>query len=538
MQGEVNEFGDFSKLYLFEKKAQGGAGEIWTLKGHSNYVAKIYHETVDLDDYENKIEAMLASRPDFETHAIDSNLYPECTWPVSSITEKGRFKGYIMPKIDFSASKSLERFLHKKSRAVDGLSNFAGHRFNIAYNLALNVKKIHARDHLIVDLKPKNILVHRNDLYVSILDTDGFKISSHNGHIYPAQQFTPNYIATEYIKKKPQDVSVQQDLFALAVIIFRLINNGLHPFQASMKRSSKTIQQMVEKSYYAYGSDGPGKLIPSKFSEHAYWPEELTLAFDQAFKSRHRPSAQDWQDLLEKFTSPSFGIVSRCNKHEDHLQYNGACAQCLLFEELNEQHGRTTKGSHSKNRDKRLKVPSFNNKMQQRSSRLIKQGSWQSSHQKNTVTRLKRNLINKASIWTLATFFILTSGLDVFLLELSWKNYVEKRLELYPFWSIVYLLVIFWTIYRLWRGAPVRDCPNCGAYAGALKFQNSQKNFIKWKHQTKAGNPDRRYKKNHELFRLTSTWECPYCLSGIVFQHQLAENPTRRTPIENKRVKP
>jgi DNA-binding helix-hairpin-helix protein with protein kinase domain len=539
MKGEVNDFGDFTNISLDEKKAQGGAGEIWTIKGHLEFVAKIYHPTTNLEVYEKKINAMIANRPGFGNELVKSTLYPECTWPVSAISDRGKFKGYIMPQIDFQNSRNLERFLQKKSRIVDGLSNFVGHRFNIAHNLALNVKKIHERHHLIVDLKPKNIMVQKEHLFVSILDTDGFKISSKIGEIYPAQQFTPDYIAPEFLKKRPQEVSIEQDLFALAVIIFRLINNGLHPFQSSMKRSSKTIQQMIEKRYYAYGLNGPGNLIPSKFSEHLYWPKEMIHAFDQAFRSRRRPSAQDWQNLLTKYTSPRFGLVSKCEINKHHILYNGVCAQCSVIAKLNAQSENKTKSSSfSKNRGLQ-KVRAASSKINKSTTKPLNQANLVlPTNPKHTVKRFKVNLIRKASVWTLIIFFTLTVSTDLALFKLSWTSYIEKRLQLHPFWSLFYLSTIFWCLYRFWRGVPARDCPNCGSYAGALKYQKSYKDFVKWKHQTKAGNPDKRYKSNSKLYLLTSSWICRHCTSNIIFQHQLSERPNRFTPIDTKRTQP
>ena len=106
---------------------------------------------------------MIDNKPDFVTHKLFGKLYPECTWPISRIEDSGKFKGYIMPQIDFPSSATLGRFLNKKSRDVDGLTGFLGHRFTIAHNLALNVSKIHQRNHLIVDLKPHNILIQKQN---------------------------------------------------------------------------------------------------------------------------------------------------------------------------------------------------------------------------------------------------------------------------------------------------------------------------------------------------------------------------------------
>ena len=62
-------------------KARGGAGSIWTVDEQNNIVAKIYHESVNVREYEPKIEAMIASRPtSLNKNNIDA-LFPPYTWP-------------------------------------------------------------------------------------------------------------------------------------------------------------------------------------------------------------------------------------------------------------------------------------------------------------------------------------------------------------------------------------------------------------------------------------------------------------------------
>ena len=54
MRGDNTDVGDFSSFSLGEK-SQWRRGEIWTIKKHPNFVAKIYHDHVDFSEYEKKI---------------------------------------------------------------------------------------------------------------------------------------------------------------------------------------------------------------------------------------------------------------------------------------------------------------------------------------------------------------------------------------------------------------------------------------------------------------------------------------------------
>lgn len=52
------------------------------------------------------------------------------------------------------------------------------------------------------------------------------------GERFPAGQFTAEYLAPEFQKtgKVPEKQEEWQDRFALAVILFQLLNFGLHPY--------------------------------------------------------------------------------------------------------------------------------------------------------------------------------------------------------------------------------------------------------------------------------------------------------------------
>ena len=517
LNGEITEFGDFSLVELQDKKARGGAGSIWEIKNQQNFVAKIYHENIDTAGYEAKVDAMLLSRPNALDAKNTFERFPAYTWPITKLTESNKFVGYVMPKLDFSKCVSLERFLNKKSRLVDNLSDFVGNRHLIAHNLASAIDSIHAAEHLVVDLKPQNLIVERKKYLISVLDTDGFAIASSGRVTYPAKQFTPEYIAPEFINKLPHQVTIQQDYFALAVIIFRLFNNGIHPFQAGMKRSNKTINEMVKRKYYAYGLTGDKGLIPSRFSEHQAWPKDLREAFDQAFKSKRRPSGADWTSILGQFNPSTSVRAKTCSMNVNHVRLDNRCPQCELIEN-SQRISFETQQRISKKQKRKISSQVKN-----------QQVSTQNNCHKKTI--LKRNLIKKA--------FCVGTGVYI-TFSLGWYFFSDANFELIEWlkfrfdtnltWSLAYIFSLSILYYRANRGHPNRDCPGCGAYANSLKFLKSEKDFVRWRHQTKAGLPDRRYKLNPKLFEMKTYWECKYCDSELKFIHDLSATP-RKTSV-------
>ena len=94
-----------------------------------------------------------------------------------------------------------------------------------------------------------------------------------------------------------------------------------------------------------------------------------------------------------------------------------------------------------------------------------------------------------------------------------------------------------WFFYIHNRGEPARDCPSCGAYAGGLKFINKVNHQYGFKHQTKSGARDKRYKTNVILTRFDE--------ARAVFDEALKDERSEETALmwlryinnEEKRIK-
>ena len=61
-------------------------------------------------------------------------------------------------------------------------------------------------------------------------------------------------------------MAIEQDLFALAVVIFQLLNFGIHPFSGliSSGDSATTTDEKVSKGYYPYGAKSHPSIKPIK----------------------------------------------------------------------------------------------------------------------------------------------------------------------------------------------------------------------------------------------------------------------------------
>ena len=54
LEGSNTSNANFTRIQPLKQINTGGAGTIWTIKNHPQYVLKLYHDTVDIKQYEKK----------------------------------------------------------------------------------------------------------------------------------------------------------------------------------------------------------------------------------------------------------------------------------------------------------------------------------------------------------------------------------------------------------------------------------------------------------------------------------------------------
>ena len=99
-----------------------------------------------------------------------------------------------------------------------------------AANLSSAVAALHARGYCIGDINERNILV-KDTAMVTLIDTDSFQVFSSAG-MFRCLVGVPEFTPPELIGKSfaQVDRSVESDNFSLAVLIFKLLMEGVHPF--------------------------------------------------------------------------------------------------------------------------------------------------------------------------------------------------------------------------------------------------------------------------------------------------------------------
>ena len=326
----------FERLTLGNLLIKGGAAcKIYEIVGKPNKVAKIFHERQKSNTNRLKLEAMVVNNPNIPSVEAKGVEYVQIAWPEAILEDdEGYCVGYLMPFIDTNAAVSLDHLMQSAVRSKHGLSDKYEYRVMAAYNVALMVASLHRYGHYIIYLKPSNVSIYKKTMTVAMFDCDGFSIRGEEAR-FPAEFVSEEYIYPEGMSQTPFDMGEEQDKFALAVIIFKLLNNGIHPFSGVVKKnadSTLSIQERIEANHYAYGMWGDSYQGPHPYSTHTFLPQSTLKLFDRAFvKGQTRPTAEEWQAELDFLLKNA----KRCKKNPNHVYFtNKGCGLCVADEKL------------------------------------------------------------------------------------------------------------------------------------------------------------------------------------------------------------
>ena len=321
-----------------KKIGQGGEGIIYliTLNGQKYAVKKYYKPNENLH---KKVKAMLGKAPDDSVQKINSQIFIQLAWPIGLCYDGNSFCGFVMPYVDLNHTNTLDFYLDPrlfKEKFSSGNLSLT-FKIEIARNLAGVVKLLHSKGHFFIDFKPQNVRVYDRYHLISLIDCDGFSIEGSTGERFPANGYSSEYIYPEALQKnkRPQELGIKQDLFALSVVIFQLLNYGIHPFSGIIPPgdSATTTDDKVKQGYYPYGLNIHHRIKPLNYSAHNFISNNLRLLFDKAFltNSSYPPKVEEWISEFEEIISNQ--KLQKCKKHPtkpDHIHFSGHdCMACM-----------------------------------------------------------------------------------------------------------------------------------------------------------------------------------------------------------------
>jgi eukaryotic-like serine/threonine-protein kinase len=328
---------------------RGGEGSVYNLPEMTSAVAKVYDVSKPglperIPQRRLKIEAMLAHPPHTLTVDVQGTKLPLLAWPTHVVeTEDPVSCGFLMPKVSPENSLSLARYMQDipSGKVLTREERCLTSRLFLCRSLSGVLTDLHRQGHYVVDFKPENLRVFRNSCIPCFLDNDSFSIAGKDGLRLPSTVFTPEYAAPELLGGKSAApgsvVNDLQDRFALAVLLFQILNRGFHPFQGILKQTVANDETMLEHKIrlglYPYGLVPDPRVNPCEGSDHDCLPQATRQLFDRAFQRapEGRPSAKDWRDHFENYLriAPPFTACAKNPTCAMHIHFAGQpCGEC------------------------------------------------------------------------------------------------------------------------------------------------------------------------------------------------------------------
>ncbi|HWQ64106.1 MAG TPA: hypothetical protein VN429_06785 [Methanospirillum sp.] len=278
----------------------GGEGEIYFLAEDETKCAKIFHPHRRTQEIEEKIRAMIATPPDNE-------LLQFLTWPLAPLFDLpggGKIIGYIMRRIPDEYRSVHLWYDEPQEKEKRNLQN----RIVASLQLARLVAGVHKAGHVIGDLRENNLLINkRGDLV--LIDTDSFQIRDKNSRrTFWSRVGTGEYLPPEHLDGSFAESGCDRlygDHFALAVLIFRFMMDGVHPFQAKgpLVRDAPATTDKILLGYFAFESRITGISPPDYAPPYSSLPSSFQTLFRETFVSglrdpHKRPGAAHWETML------------------------------------------------------------------------------------------------------------------------------------------------------------------------------------------------------------------------------------------------
>jgi serine/threonine protein kinase len=317
----------------------GTYGQVFKLEGRRRgQVVKRLMDPEVATQSEPKIRWMASNQPPVMSIRHQNRNYHQLAWPLNPVFDASyKFTGFIMPEIDLSASVGLEWIMQKSGREAKKITEHFRFRIHIARNLAALFDRLHSIGVCVIDVKPDNIRFYLDTGFTCLLDCDSF-FPSDPGQPIDGVVCTPGYVLPE--ARQPDGsfsfgrYRVEQDRFALAVLIFRLLNEGLNPFggktvTGGTYSNDLEFQDRIDAGLYAYGLKPDMRVRPVRQSRHEWLATDTRRMFDRAFTSKKRPTAREWADHLAVLADPRSGRMITCPVNpEEHVHFGKGCGFC------------------------------------------------------------------------------------------------------------------------------------------------------------------------------------------------------------------
>lgn len=333
---------DGRTIRLGRRLGSGGEGDVYEIEGAPDEVAKVLFRSRRREETHDKVRAMIARPPPGAHDLVDG--YPVLTWPRQMLyrgrVRRGAFAGYTMRRIEIQRDfVPLYQVVSAARRGELGGASMTWDRLLLlALRISHVVRTLHRMDYAVGDLNDRNILVSRR-LTPLFLDTDSFEVprgvfGRYPCHVGDRLYWPPELLGVDLANHHGS--RSHGDRYALAVLVFQLLLNGMRPYQARGREVEglDTLEKKTLAGVYPWPNPRRGRLEPPAGApDYRALPRTLRRQFEAAFvaghrRPRRRPSADDWYRLLKRINADGYETCPRTSLHR-YARTSSECPWCL-----------------------------------------------------------------------------------------------------------------------------------------------------------------------------------------------------------------
>jgi len=308
--------------------ARGHVGDLYEIIGEKEYVAKIYHKPLT-ERAERKLRELINLAP--------AELLEVAAWPLTTLRSAPgeAVRGVVMRRIAGMHSL-LDLDLPSQRRLSFPRADW---RFLVraARNAAALVDAVHRAGIVLGDVRSGRFLLDEQG-GLQLVDCDSCQITV-GDETFHCVSVTPQYRAPE-LQNAPLEAFPQttnHDAFGLAVVIYRLLMMGRHPFVGYQGTDRMLTSRAIEQYRFVLGSSASSLLMSPP--PHNLQLSDLTAnvagCFQRAFASGSqraggRPTPAQWVQALAEMERQ----LRVCTADPGHAHLAGMpCPWCRIEQE-------------------------------------------------------------------------------------------------------------------------------------------------------------------------------------------------------------
>jgi uncharacterized protein YecT (DUF1311 family) len=322
-------------IVLGRKLGSGGEADIYSVDGNADLVAKVYFRRTS--ERPAKLHAMVGAPPPDPTAGQG---HVSICWPKSLLfAQRREFVGFLMHRVDFSTSIPVFTLYNPQDRRQLAPGFTWAYLLRTAVNIARVVESVHAYGYIVGDLNESNFLVSDTAL-VTLVDCDSMQVPNGKGQFFRCTVGKAEFTAPELQGRNFNliDRNPAHDNFALGVMIFQLLMEGVHPYAGVWRGRGDPppLEARIRSGDCTYA--GSSNIAPMPMAlPFEFLPATIKSLVIRCFgygqsNPATRPSPREWREGLAA-VEPTLITCSANRRHvySPHLSRCPWCERTILL---------------------------------------------------------------------------------------------------------------------------------------------------------------------------------------------------------------